>query len=118
MTFRQSIHITAYALSGVIAAGVIVVLLVPIEPGPPPPVVGLDKIVHAFLFFAIALPILSVRPPAWVWLLPVLAAMGGVIELIQPFFGRGREFWDFIANIVGVLLAMPAGRAMYRVFSK
>ncbi len=97
---------------------VTVALLAPVPPGPPPLVAGLDKIVHASLFFAIALPILSVRPHAWVWLLPALAAFGGAIELIQPYFGRGREFWDFIANIVGVVLAIPAGRAIFRLRSK
>jgi len=109
--------VAGYLLSGVIAATATVLMLIPVSPGPPPPVAGLDKIAHAVLFFLVVIPILTVRPAAWVWLVPVAAAYGGVIELIQPYFGRGREFGDFIANIVGIALAMPVGRALHHRFS-
>lgn len=107
-----------YILSGVIAVTATVLMLMPDSPGPPPPVVGLDKIAHAVTFFLVLIPILSVRPATWIWLVPLAAAYGGAIELIQPYFGRGRELGDFIANIVGITLAIPVGRMMHRRFSE
>lgn len=118
MAIRNSDIVAGYTLSGVIAVTATVLMLMPDSPGPPAPFVGLDKIAHAMTFFLVLIPILSVRPAAWIWLVPLAAAYGGVIELIQPFFGRGRELGDFIANIVGITLAIPVGRVLHRRFSK
>jgi hypothetical protein len=30
-------------------------------------------------------------------------AYGGIDELIQPYFGRTKDVWDFAANVVGIL---------------
>lgn len=40
------------------------------------------------------------------FLLAVLycAILGGSIELIQPYVGRGRELLDFIADIIGAMI--------------
>ena len=115
---RLSGILAGYLLSALIAVIVTVLMLIPVTQGQPSGMLGLDKLAHAAVFFLIVLPILSAHPRAWVWLVPVAAAYGGVIELIQPYFGRGREFADFIANIVGIALAVPVGRIVHRRFSK
>ena len=39
---------------------------------------------------------------ALIWVLPAALVFGGVIELIQPFFGRSSELADFWADAAGV----------------
>jgi len=42
-------------------------------------------------------------------LIPVFvgaSAFGGLIEVLQPFFGRSADMQDWIADIVGVALGM------------
>lgn len=46
----------------------------------------------------------------YAWLGPVL--MGGVIEIIQPYFERSGEWADFVADAVGVTLAVGVGLLM------
>ena len=99
------------AVSGVMALVVAALLLMPSMPGKPLPLPYLDKIVHAALFFAVALPaMLAVsRVLHWrIWALVV--GYGGITELVQPSFGRSAEWADLAADAVGAALAMLVAR--------
>lgn len=90
------------ALVGTLALTVAIgaVTLAPIsESGVP----GSDKMHHFVAFFALALPLSCARPR--LVLLIILAAMtyGAVIELVQPFVGRDRDFYDFLADAAGAI---------------
>lgn len=104
---------TGFALSATLACLFLLALLAPVPDTAPKGVPGLDKIVHFTFFFLIALPGLSVAPRSWVWMVPLVITYGGMIEIIQPFFGRGAELGDFIANSLGVICAVPIGRWVF-----
>jgi VanZ family protein len=69
--------------------------------------VGVDKLVHASLFAALALT------GRWagvsrVVLVPVLVLYGAASEVIQGLIGRDAAVGDWLADVVGVLLGLLA----------
>jgi len=82
-----------------------VALLWPInQPLPAPD--GTDKIVHLIAFAALAFPLARTGR---IGLIPVFvgaSVFGGLIELVQPSFGRSADIQDWIADIVGVGLGI------------
>ena len=82
-----------------------VALLWPInQPLPAPD--STDKIVHLIAFAALAFPLARTGR---IGLIPVFfgaSVFGGLIELIQPSFGRSADMQDWIADIVGVGLGI------------
>lgn len=68
-----------------------------------------DKLAHAAGFALLILPTAALRPSALRLVLPLALALGGLIEVIQPFVGRGRELYDFIADAVGLGIGTLAG---------
>ncbi len=107
-----------FALSLLLACAVSLMLFMPLSGVPAPRLIGLDKLAHFLMFFLIALPGLSAAPRIWPWFVPLLICYGGVTELVQPNFGRGREWGDFFANALGVLAAIPVGREIFRRWLK
>jgi hypothetical protein len=80
------------------------VLFAPASDVPYAPV-GVDKLVHASLFAALALT------GRWagvsrVVLIPVLVLYGAGSEVIQGFIGRDAAVGDWLADVVGVLLGL------------
>lgn len=83
---------------------------------------GADKIVHGVMFFGLTLSLLfdTLRYKHWHHLsLPLIAAMslasmglGILIEVVQPLFGRGFEYWDMGVDITGAIL----GGALWTLF--
>lgn len=49
----------------------------------------------------------------YAWLGPVI--LGGVIEILQPYFERSGEWLDFAADTVGTTLAVGIGLLMKKV---
>ena len=97
----------ALILTLLLAAAMAAATLMPLPPGPGLP--GSDKTHHILGFAVLALPMATVRPRAMLWLAPLLACYGGVIEIVQPFVGRGRELADWLADLAGVGLGTLAG---------
>ena len=106
----------AFVLSGVLLVISTILFLYPMDGPTEPRIFGPDKIVHYLLFFAMVLPALSVKPMIWVWLVPLASCYGILIELIQPYFGRGRDVADMVANALGALSAIPVARWLNRRF--
>lgn len=74
------------------------------------PVAGFDKIYHCLAYAGLAFPIAVARPKHWQWFVLGFVIYSGVIELIQPFTGRQREFLDLIMNAVGLMIGTLVGR--------
>ena len=92
-------------LTLIVTALLTVAMLWPIDQPPPAPD-GTDKIVHLIAFAALAFPLARTGR---IGLLPVFvgaSAFGGLIEVIQPTFGRSADMQDWIADIVGVALGI------------
>lgn len=68
-----------------------------------------DKTNHILAFAVLAFPLAAARPSWVVFAAPAFIVFGGMIELVQPYFGRGREWMDWIADIAGVGLGCVAG---------
>ena len=101
-------------LTLIVTAVLTVAMLWPINQPPPGPD-GSDKVVHLIAFAALAFPLARTGRFG---LLPVFvgaSAFGGIIELIQPSFGRGADMQDWIADIAGVGLGIVLA-LLYRRF--
>ena len=102
----------AYALSGMVAVGIIWLSLTPLDELPPVP--GGDKTHHLIAYSALAFPTALAKPRLIVPLAMPYIAMGGVIEWIQPYVNRYGEMLDFLANTAGVIIGSWAGWAFNR----
>ena len=82
---------------------------------PPPGPDGSDKVVHLIAFAALAFPLARTGR---IGLTPVFigaSAFGGIIEVLQPSFGRSADMQDWIADIAGVGLGIVLA-LLYRRF--
>ena len=92
-------------LTLIVTAVLTVAMLWPINQTPQAPN-GTDKLVHLIAFAALAFPLARTGR---IGLVPVFIgaiAFGGIIELIQPSFGRSADMQDWIADIAGVVLGI------------
>ena len=65
-----------------------------------------DKLVHLIAFAALAFPLARTGRFGLVPVFIGASAFGGLIELIQPSFGRSADMQDWIADIAGVGLGI------------
>lgn len=73
---------------------------------------GVDKFYHVLAFAILAFPISIVRPKLALWVGVGVIAYGGVIELVQPAFGRQAEWADFMADGIGAVLGAAGGHSL------
>ena len=91
-------------------------MLWPINQPPPSPDVS-DKVVHLIAFAALAFPLARTGR---IGLIPVFAGasvFGGLIEFIQPSFGRSADMQDWIADIAGIAIGIALA-LLYRKLRK
>ncbi|TJZ85785.1 VanZ family protein [Paracoccus hibiscisoli] len=100
----------ALGLTFLLAVGIAALTLTPII-NVPAPVEQSDKIYHALAFAALAFPISFFRPSWLLVAVPAFAGFGGMIEIIQPYVGRECSFYDWFADLVGIVLGVVCGRA-------
>ena len=92
-------------LTMIVTAVLTVAMLWPMHQPPLAPD-GTDKIVHLIAFAALAFPLARTDRFG---LIPVFfgaSAYGGIIEVIQPSFGRSADMQDWVADIAGVVLGI------------
>lgn len=97
------------------ALATLATLYATLSPRPPGPELQgqADKLAHFAAFLIIVFPAIVTRPRRWRWVVPGAIALGGLIELIQPSFGRHAEWMDFWANNAGILAGALAGAALH-----
>ena len=93
-----------------------VAMLWPIHQPPPAPD-GSDKVVHLIAFAALAFPLARTGRFGLIPIFIATSAYGGIIEVVQPSFGRSADMQDWIADIAGVALGMMLG-LLYRRLQK
>ena len=76
----------------------------------------LDKVAHFIAFAALILPTAVLRPRFLWWSLPLAAGLGIGIELIQPYFGRSKEWMDAVADLFGLAAGTVAGLILRQTF--
>lgn len=99
------------AVTLVLAVVIAVLTLTPMPAGGP---AGSDKIYHILAFACLAFPLPLVRPRWTVWVVLGVIAYGGIIEMIQPFFGRQAEWADLVADAIGAVVGAVTGTALSR----
>ena len=120
---KQGEHLL-WAACGIISGlGMAVAAWVLIAPdiGPPPAIPFQDKIFHAVAFACLTGPAVLVLPGRYLWFwIAHMAALGGGIELVQARMGEGRsgDLLDFIADLVGIAVALGIGRWLRGRFEK
>lgn len=77
-----------------------------------------DKVQHALGFGCIVLPAAVLRPRWLRSLVPAVAIFGGVIELAQIAVGRDGEIGDWVADLIGLMLATSLGLSLRSAFLK
>jgi hypothetical protein len=108
------IHVTLGVLSGLAMALAAYLLIAP-DVGPPPVFPFQDKIFHAVAFAALTGPAVLVLPRRYVgfWVTHMIA-LGAGIEIVQSLGDteRSGSVLDFLADLVGILVALGLGRAI------
>ncbi len=96
----QAFRRVADALTIIIAVTIGYLTLSQVHETPMPSV--WDKGAHAIAFFALVFPVVLAHRWGWLWIIPLAAGFGWAIEVIQPYFGRGKEIEDLYADLVGI----------------
>jgi hypothetical protein len=108
------IHVVLGVLSGLAMALAAWLLIAP-HVGPPPTFPFQDKIFHAVAFAALTGPAVLVLPQRYLgfWLAHMIA-LGAGIEIVQSLGNteRSGSIFDFLADLVGILVALGLGRAI------
>ena len=88
-----------------VTAVLTVAMLWPINQPPPGPD-GSDKMVHLIAFAALAFPLARTGRFGLIPVFVGASVFGGLIEVIQPSFGRSADLQDWSADIAGVALGI------------
>ena len=92
-------------LTLIVTAVLAVAMLWPINQPPPAPDSS-DKVVHFIAFAALAFPLARTGRFGLIPIFIATSAHGGIIEVLQPSFGRSADMQDWIAYIAGVGLGI------------
>jgi len=77
---------------------------------------GVDKLYHMVAFAALIFPTALLRPKSCLRFGCLATLYGGIIEAIQPVFGRSADMSDFWADGLGVAMGIFLGPAARRIF--
>ena len=90
----------------------LIIVLLTLAPVSAPNFIGSasDKLYHVIAFAALTFPMALLYPPRAKTVLVYAILLGAAIEIIQPTVGRTASVLDFVADVLGALLGMVAGR--------
>ena len=112
---------SAFGIASGLAMALAAWLLIAPTPGPPPVIPFQDKIFHVVAFAALTGPGVLALPARYLWFwVAHMVALGAGIEIVQSMMGAGRQgdVVDFIADGLGITLAVAIGRWMRRRFGE
>jgi len=69
-----------------------------------PYVPGGEKMHHLIAYAALMFPVALKKPKYWLLIGFLFFCLSGAIELLQPFFSRRTDWFDLLANSVGIVL--------------
>lgn len=119
MAFLTKYRLYLIGLALTLALGIIIAILT-LTPFDSLNVPGSDKLHHVLAFAALAFPLPFARPRLVLPVILGVSAYGGLIEIIQPYFGREADWADFIADVIGAILGgvlgMQSGKWFRKVF--
>ncbi|MBC7180468.1 MAG: VanZ family protein [Roseovarius sp.] len=95
-------------LTLILALAIAMTTLMP-SSGGTSPLLGLDKLAHLVAFALLVMPMSLRAPHLWplIWIMAL--AYGGLIEIVQPYVGRGAEWADLVADGLGAALGVSLG---------
>jgi VanZ family protein len=76
---------------------------------------GIDKVYHMVAFAALIFPTAMLRPKRCLAAGCLAILYGGMIEVIQPAFGRSADMSDLLADVLGVATGIFLGLAARRI---
>jgi hypothetical protein len=92
-------------LTLVLALIILIGMLAPISEVATAPA-GTDKIIHIVAFAALVFPLALTKRIGLFPLFIYASLFGGIIEIIQPSFGRSADISDWVANNLGSFSAI------------
>lgn len=72
---------------------------------------GIDKLYHVVAFAALVFPTALLWPDRWRSAGWLAILYGGILEIIQPAFGRSADISDLLADALGVTVGILLGLA-------
>ena len=78
---------------------------------------GSDKLHHLIAYAFLTLPAALRKPRRWMAVCLFFIAYSGIIELLQPFVNRYREWADMLANTSGVVCGVIIAFGLNFLFS-
>ena len=68
-----------------------------------------DKFYHLIAFSLLSFPVSVRRPPFFIYACLSFILLGGLTELLQPYFNRDPELADFLFNVIGISTGVLSG---------
>ncbi|KJS43802.1 VanZ family protein [Roseovarius sp. BRH_c41] len=103
----------AQVLTFLLALAIGITTLMPSSTGVAPPM-GLDKAAHVLAFGLLVLPMAARHPKHWRLIWVAALTYGGLIEIVQPYVGRGAEWADLFADGLGAACGIGLVRLSQR----
>jgi len=104
----SSIWITGAIL---LLVGITVGSLMPPSEVPVDQIPNMDKLIHFSSYLFLSLYLCSLIKPSWLFYVGTFCFLWGLgIEFIQPSVSRDLEWWDVLANSLGVTAGILIGQ--------
>jgi VanZ family protein len=101
----------AWALTVTLSIAMIWAFLTPLAALPRVPKIS-DYLWHIGLFAILVIPLGTTFPARRTSLVVFAICFGALLEILQPYFGRGFEVHDLFANLIGVTLGWLISRKL------
>ncbi len=119
-------YIPGYAVHAITLFTALFIITISLLPHPPKvltPFEFSDKIFHALAYTVFSILLffsLKTRYTAFRWTAPLalvlVLLLGGIIEIVQPYFSRSKDFYDFLSDTAGGITGIFLTKQFIRIF--